>query len=86
MGRAVLTVKSWTQSTVSLVHRVRRVIQRSSFHVVCNYFSFYSLGDVPMGRVKMTAKHEYEYVANFKVLQNIFKAHKIDKVCQRALT
>ncbi|KAI0793149.1 calponin homology domain-containing protein [Irpex lacteus] len=36
-------------------------------------------GDVPMTRVKMNAKHEYEYVANFKVLQNVFKAKKIDK-------
>jgi RP/EB family microtubule-associated protein len=36
-------------------------------------------GDVPMIRVKMNAKHEYEYVANFKVMQNIFKAKKIDK-------
>ena len=33
-----------------------------------------------MTRVKMNAKHEYEYIANFKVLQNIFKAKKIDKV------
>ena len=37
-------------------------------------------GDVPMGRVKLNAKHEYEYLANFKILQNLFKAHKIDKV------
>ncbi|KAG6898581.1 hypothetical protein C0993_005858 [Termitomyces sp. T159_Od127] len=36
-------------------------------------------GDVPMKRVKMNAKHEYEYIANFKVLQNVFKAKKIDK-------
>ncbi|KAG8214809.1 calponin homology domain-containing protein [Butyriboletus roseoflavus] len=36
-------------------------------------------GDVPMTRVKMNAKHEYEFVANFKVLQNVFKAKKIDK-------
>ncbi|EIN12196.1 hypothetical protein PUNSTDRAFT_96893 [Punctularia strigosozonata HHB-11173 SS5] len=36
-------------------------------------------GDVPMTRVKMNAKHEYEYIANFKVLQNIFKAKKIEK-------
>ena len=33
-----------------------------------------------MSRVKMNAKHEYEYIANFKILQNIFKAKKIDKV------
>jgi RP/EB family microtubule-associated protein len=36
-------------------------------------------GDVQMSRVKMNAKHEYEYIANFKILQNIFKAKKIDK-------
>lgn len=37
-------------------------------------------GDVPMARVKMAARHEYEYIANFKVLQTSFKGHKIDKV------
>ncbi|KZS93856.1 hypothetical protein SISNIDRAFT_427747 [Sistotremastrum niveocremeum HHB9708] len=36
-------------------------------------------GDVPMGRVKMNAKQEYESLANYKVMQNIFKAKKIDK-------
>ena len=35
-----------------------------------------------MTRVKMNAKHEYEFIANFKVLQNVFKAKKIDKVRQ----
>lgn len=38
-----------------------------------------------MARVKMNAKHEYEYIANFKILQNIFKAKRIDKV-RRART
>lgn len=33
-----------------------------------------------MTRVKMNAKHEYEFLANFKVLQNFFKSKKIDKV------
>ncbi|KAH7885153.1 calponin homology domain-containing protein [Phlebopus sp. FC_14] len=36
-------------------------------------------GDIPMARVKMNAKHEYEFVANFKVMQNVFKSKKIDK-------
>ncbi|KAJ7476598.1 microtubule binding protein [Mycena latifolia] len=36
-------------------------------------------GDVPMARVKMAAKLEYEYVANYKILQTVFKAKKIDK-------
>ncbi len=34
-----------------------------------------------MARVKMAAKQEYEYLANFKILQNAFSKHKIDKVC-----
>jgi RP/EB family microtubule-associated protein len=33
-----------------------------------------------MNRVKMNAKHEYEYVANYKIMQNIFKTKKIEKV------
>ena len=40
-------------------------------------------GDLPMARFKMNAKHEYEFIANFKVLQNAFKAKKIDKVRAR---
>ncbi|KAI9439435.1 EB1 domain-containing protein [Russula earlei] len=35
--------------------------------------------DVPMTRVKMNAKHEYEFIANFKVMQNVFKAKRIEK-------
>lgn len=36
-------------------------------------------GDVPMSRVKMNARLEYEYLVNYKILQNAFKLHKIDK-------
>jgi len=36
-------------------------------------------GDIPMNRVKMNAKHEYEFIANYKVMQNVFKSKKIDK-------
>lgn len=38
-----------------------------------------------MARVKMNAKHEYEFIANYKVLQNIFKAKKIEKVRKHCL-
>lgn len=33
-----------------------------------------------MTRVKMNARHEYEFIANYKVMQNVFRAKKIDKV------
>lgn len=33
-----------------------------------------------MARVKMNAKHEYEFIANFKILQNVFRSHKVEKV------
>ena len=36
--------------------------------------------DIPMTRVKMNAKHEYEFIANFKVMQNVFKSKRIEKV------
>ncbi|KZV95425.1 hypothetical protein EXIGLDRAFT_610586, partial [Exidia glandulosa HHB12029] len=36
-------------------------------------------GDIPMSRVKMNARLEYEYLVNSTVLQNAFKAQKMDK-------
>ena len=42
-------------------------------------------GDVPMSRVKMNAKHEYEFIANYKILQNVFRTKKIDKAREASL-
>lgn len=36
-----------------------------------------------MQKVKMNAKHEYEFLANYKVMQLFFKQKKIDKVPHR---
>ncbi|CAG8495145.1 3481_t:CDS:2, partial [Paraglomus occultum] len=41
--------------------------------------------DVQLNKVKFGAKHEYEYVANFKVLQTAFDKHKLDKPVFSAL-
>ena len=35
---------------------------------------------MPLGKVNFAARAEYEYLANYKVLQEAFKRNKIDKV------
>ncbi|KXN72264.1 hypothetical protein CONCODRAFT_77861 [Conidiobolus coronatus NRRL 28638] len=37
-------------------------------------------GDLPLHRVKFDAKGEHEFLNNFKILQNVFAKHKVDKV------
>ncbi|KAG6372764.1 calponin homology domain-containing protein [Boletus reticuloceps] len=67
---------TWVNELLQLNYT--RVEQCGTGGAYCQIFdSIY--GDIPMTRVKMNAKHEYEFVANFKVLQNVFKAKKIDK-------
>ena len=36
--------------------------------------------DVPLHKVKFNACHEYEYIQNFKVLQESFTKRRIDRV------
>ncbi|ORZ06857.1 calponin homology domain-containing protein [Absidia repens] len=37
-------------------------------------------GDVHLAKIKFFAKHEYEYIENYKVLQRAFEKHKINKI------
>ncbi|KAI9297524.1 EB1 domain-containing protein [Neoconidiobolus thromboides FSU 785] len=37
-------------------------------------------GDIPLSKVKFECKGEHEYITNFKILQNCFTKHKIDKM------
>merc|ERR1712235_96264 len=37
-------------------------------------------GSVPLKKIKFDAKHEHEYINNFKALQNSFKKMGVDKV------
>lgn len=76
MGESRTELVQWLNDLLQLNYT--KVEQCGTGGVYCQVIdSIY--GDVPMGRVKMNAKHEYEYLANFKILQNTFKAKKIDK-------
>lgn len=73
MGRVPRIAKLSIQFTV-------RGHAYQDLQVVLMYFGgFVLVGDVPLQRVKFNAKHEYEYLVNYKVLQNVFKAKKLDK-------
>ncbi|KAJ2726259.1 microtubule integrity protein mal3 [Coemansia sp. Benny D115] len=55
-----------------------KVEQLGSGAAYCQIFdSIY--GDVKLERVKFSANQEYEYVENFKILQNVMTKHKVDK-------
>lgn len=40
-------------------------------------------GNVPMTKLNFAARQEYEYLVNYKVLQETFKRNKIDKVSKQ---
>ncbi|KAI9013528.1 calponin homology domain-containing protein [Hyaloraphidium curvatum] len=55
---------------------VNRIEQCGSGAVYCQIMdSLYQ--DVPLKKVNFAAKSEYEYVANYKILQNAFDAHAV---------
>ncbi|KAJ8654267.1 hypothetical protein O0I10_010089 [Lichtheimia ornata] len=68
---------AWINDLLQLNYR--KVEQAGTGAAYCQIIdSIY--GDVHMSKVKFDTKHEYEYVGNYKVLQNAFDKHKIDKV------
>lgn len=41
-------------------------------------------GTVPMKKVKFDARHDYEFIENFKILQASFRKKSVDKVSRSA--
>lgn len=76
MGESRTELLQWLNELLAINYT--KIEQCGTGAAYCQIFdSIY--GDLPMSRVKFAAKHEYESLANFKILQNVFKAKKIDK-------
>ncbi|CCH40727.1 Microtubule-associated protein RP/EB family member 1 [Wickerhamomyces ciferrii] len=75
-GKSRTELLQWINTTLELNYT--KIEQLGSGAAYCQLFDSIYL-DVPMAKVKFDASKEYEYLANFKVLQNNFLKHKINK-------
>ena len=60
-----------------LVLQLTKIEQCSTGAVYCQILDSIFPGTVKMNKVKWQAKHNYEYVENYKVLQDAFKKNGI---------
>ncbi|BFZ63682.1 microtubule integrity protein mal3 [Saitoella coloradoensis] len=74
MGESRQELIGWLNQLLHL--QLTKVEQCGTGAPLCQVFdSIY--GDVPMSRVKFDCNAEYQYLANFKILQNTFAKHGI---------
>ncbi|PFH63230.1 hypothetical protein XA68_16669 [Ophiocordyceps unilateralis] len=76
MGESRQELVQWLNSLLQL--NLKKVEQCGTGAALCQVFDSIYL-DVPMSRVKFDANGDYAYIQNFKVLQNIFTKHQIEK-------
>ncbi|KAH7374799.1 calponin homology domain-containing protein [Plectosphaerella cucumerina] len=76
MGESRQELITWLNSLLQL--NITKVEQCGTGAALCQVFDSIFL-DVPMSRVKFNVTSEYAYIQNFKVLQNTFQRHQIDK-------
>lgn len=76
MGESRQELVAWLNNLLQL--NITKVEQCGTGAALCQVFDsiFY---DVPMARVKFNANTEYAYLQNFKILQNCFAKHGIDR-------
>ncbi|RMZ81284.1 hypothetical protein DV737_g2558, partial [Chaetothyriales sp. CBS 132003] len=66
----------WLNSLLQL--NMTKVEQCGTGAALCQVFDSIFL-DVPMSRVRFDVKTEYAYIQNFKILQNAFARHNVDR-------
>ena len=75
MGRK--EVLAWINSTCQL--NITKVEDTASGAVACLLLDMLYPGQVPLARVNWSANKSFEYVSNYKILQNAFTKLKIDR-------
>ncbi|KAF5981563.1 putative EB1-like protein [Fusarium bulbicola] len=76
MGESRQELVAWLNSLLQL--NITKVEQCGTGAALCQVFDSIYM-DVPMAKVKFNVNSEYLYIQNFKVLQNTFTKHQIDK-------
>ncbi|KAH7329407.1 EB1-like domain-containing protein [Stachybotrys elegans] len=76
MGESRQELIQWLNSLLQL--NMTKVEQCGTGAALCQVFDSIYM-DVPMSRVKFNVNGEWAYIQNFKVLQNTFTKHQIDK-------
>ncbi|CAN8097297.1 unnamed protein product [Discula destructiva] len=77
MGESRQELLAWLNSLLQL--NMTKVEQCGTGAALCQVYDSI-FGDVAMSRVKFNVNTEYAYIQNFKILQNCFQKHQIDKL------
>ncbi|KAL2014319.1 hypothetical protein VTN00DRAFT_1844 [Thermoascus crustaceus] len=67
---------AWLNNLLQL--NMTKIEQCGTGAALCQVFDSIYM-DVPMSRVKFNVNTEYAYLQNFKILQNVFNRHQIDR-------
>ncbi|KAL4954494.1 calponin homology domain-containing protein [Aspergillus filifer] len=76
MGESRQELLAWLNNLLQL--NMTKIEQCGTGAALCQIFDSIFM-DVPMSRVKFNVNTEYAYLQNFKVLQNVFARHQVDK-------
>ncbi|KAI9695520.1 MAG: hypothetical protein M1836_006437 [Candelina mexicana] len=76
MGESRQELLLWLNQLLQL--NVTKVEQCGTGAAFCQVFDSIYL-DIPMSRVKFNVNNEYGYLQNFKILQNAFVKHQVDR-------